>query len=116
MALAGAFERHAAGVVSDLCDLFDLLRSERVALGEFGELLEQIGFGEIEINDRNAWYAQNILQELATLQGENYKRLVAQHGEEFAKQRLKSSSLKKVVVDQGLLRPGHIRAVRGSDW
>ena len=75
-------------------------------------LLQQIGFSEIETNDRNAWYAQNILEELATLQGENYDRLAAQYGEELAKQRLKSSSLKKVVVDQGLLRPVHIRAVR----
>lgn len=76
------------------------------------DLLQQIGFSQIETNDRNAWYAENILEELATLQGENYDRLVAQHGQELAKERLKSSSLKKVVVDQGLLRPGHIRAVR----
>lgn len=74
------------------------------------KLLQQIGFGEIERNDRNAWYRQYILQELATLQGEHYDRLVAQHGSEFAKQRLKSSSMKKIVIDQGLLRPGHIRA------
>ena len=33
-------------------------------------------------------------------------------GEEAAAQRLKSSSLKKKVVDQGLLRPGHIRAAK----
>lgn len=73
-------------------------------------LLQQIGFSQIEMNDRNAWYRQYILQELATLQGEHYDRLVAEHGQELAQKRLKSSSMKKIVIDQGLLRPGHIRA------
>ncbi|MEM7335632.1 MAG: methyltransferase domain-containing protein [Chloroflexota bacterium] len=75
-------------------------------------LLHEIGFINVEAIDRNQWYAQNILEELATLDGENYDRLVTQEGEPFAKQRLKSSSLKKQVVDQGLLRPGHIRGIR----
>ena len=73
-------------------------------------LMAAIGFDHIKQNDRNAWYAQNILEELATLQGEQFDRLIAQQGLEFAQQRLKSSSLKKVVVDQGMLRPGHIQA------
>ncbi len=73
-------------------------------------MLQVLGFERIDTNDRNAWYAQNILDELATLQGENFAALVAEQGEDFAKRRLKSSSLKKSVVDQGLLRPGHIRA------
>ncbi|MEM7117532.1 MAG: methyltransferase domain-containing protein [Chloroflexota bacterium] len=77
-------------------------------------LLTNIGFHNIEAVDRNAWYAENILKELATLQGENFQHLVARYGPELAHQRLKSSSLKKVVVDQGLLRPGHIRAARPS--
>ena len=75
-------------------------------------LLTEIGFHDIEAVDRNAWYAQNILEELATLQGDNFQRLVDRYGIKLAQQRLKSSSLKKVVVDQGLLRPGHIRATR----
>lgn len=75
-------------------------------------LLADIGFRNIEAVDRNAWYAENILEELATLQGENFQRLAARYGQQLANQRLKSSSMKKVVVDQGLLRPGHIRATR----
>ena len=81
-------------------------------IGKAAELMEQIGFEDIQQNDRNAWYAQNILEELATLQGEQFDHLAAEQGLEFAQQRLKSSSLKKVVVDQGHLRPGHIRARR----
>lgn len=77
--------------------------------------LQQVGFSNIEMNDRNAWYRQYILQELATLKGTDYDRLVAEQGQAFAKKRLKSSNMKKVVIDQGLLRPGHIRAIRSGD-
>lgn len=73
-------------------------------------LLKSIGFHDVNAVDRNGWYAENILEELATLQGDNYQRLAERYGEDLAQQRLKSSSLKKVVVEQGLLRPGHIRA------
>ena len=76
------------------------------------ELLAELGFVDIETNDRNAWYAAYMHEELATLGGKNFSRLAAQQGREFAEQRLRSSTLKKQAVDQGLLRPGHIRAVR----
>ena len=76
------------------------------------DLLRDIGFTNIDQEDRNAWYAQNMLAELATLKGNNYSKLEKLLGKEGAAQRLKSSSLKKQVVDQGLLRPGHIRAVK----
>ena len=80
---------------------------------EAAELLQSIGFLDVEFEDRNAWYAQNILEEMATIQeGDNFSRLEAHLGKDWAQQRLDSSSLKKQVVDQGLLRPGHIRATR----
>ena len=78
---------------------------------EAAQLLEEIGFVDVEYEDRNSWYAQNILEEMAAIEdGENYAKLEEHLGKEWAAQRLKSSSLKKQVVDQGLLRPGHIRA------
>ena len=76
------------------------------------ELLHDIGFSDINYEDRNAWYAQNMLEELATLEGENYAKVEVLLGKDGAAQRLKSSSLKKQVVDQGLLRPGHVRAIK----
>ena len=69
-----------------------------------------MGFTDIETNDRNAWYAAYMEQELATLSGENFDNMVVELGQEVAEHRLKSSSTKKKVVDQGLLRPGHVRA------
>ncbi|MFT5193595.1 MAG: ubiquinone/menaquinone biosynthesis C-methylase UbiE [Cellvibrionaceae bacterium] len=88
------------------------LTFEMATIEETAKSLDKIGFTHIEQNDRNRWYAQNMLEELASIKGENHPRLVEQLGEEAAAQRLKSSSLKKQVVDQGLLRPGHLRGRR----
>ena len=73
-------------------------------------LVGECGFVDVECYDRNAWYARVINDELATLTGDNYPRLVEHLGPEAAAQRLKSTSKKKVVVDGGELRPGHLRA------
>ena len=43
-------------------------------------LVEACGFREIEWRDRNAWYAGVVDEELATLRGDNYPRLVERLG------------------------------------
>ena len=73
-------------------------------------LVGECGFTDVEWRDRNAWYAEAVNDELATLSGENYPRLVEHLGAETAAQRLESTTKKKVVVDGGELRPGHLRA------
>ena len=73
-------------------------------------LVEACGFTDVEWSDRNAWYAQVIEDELSTLTGDNYPRLVERLGPEAAAQRLDSTTKKKVIVDGGELRPGHLRA------
>ena len=73
-------------------------------------LVGECGFAGVEWRDRNAWYAEAVDDELATLTGENYPRLVERLGPEAAAQRLRSTTKKKVVVDGGELRPGHLRA------
>jgi len=90
------------------------LTFEMAAIESAAALMADVGFTDIQINDRNHWYAQNILEELAMLEGENFDRLAAKHGIEFAQLRLRSSTLKKTVVDQGLLRPGHVRARKAA--
>ena len=74
------------------------------------KLVAACGFTDVQWRDRNAWYAQAIEDEIATLSGENYPRLVEHLGAEAAAQRLESSTRKKAVVDGGELRPGHLRA------
>ena len=73
-------------------------------------LVEACGFTDVEWRDRNAWYAQVIEDELSTLTGDNYPRLVDRLGPEAAAQRLDSTTKKKHIVDGGELRPGHLRA------
>ena len=73
-------------------------------------LVEACGFTDVEWRDRNAWYAQVIEDEIATLTGDNYPRLVERLGPEAAAQRLDSTTKKKHIVDGGELCPGHLRA------
>ena len=75
-----------------------------------GKLVEACGFTDVEWRDRNAWYVEAVAEEIATLAGDNYPRLVERLGAEAAAQRLESSTRKKAVVDGGELRPGHLRA------
>lgn len=74
------------------------------------KLVEACGFVDVRWQDRNAWYAEAMAEEIATLSGENYPRLVERLGAEAAAQRLESSTKKQAVVDGGELRPGHLRA------
>ena len=74
------------------------------------KLVAACGFTDVQWRDRNAWYAEAIADEIATLAGDNYPRLVERLGAEAAVRRLESSTRKKAVVDGGELRPGHLRA------
>ena len=89
------------------------LTVEMGVIEDAATLLESVGFVDVTCNDRNAWYAKNIEEELAAIEGENYPKLEAAIGAEAAAQRVKSSRLKKVVVDKGQLRPGHVRGRKG---
>ena len=85
---------------------------EMAPIEESAALVSAVGFVNVAYQDRNRWYAQYMEGELAAISGDNYKKLEAAVGGEAAQQRLTSSRRKKVVVDQGLLRPGHIRGRR----
>jgi len=74
-------------------------------------LVEACGFTSVRWwRDRNAWYAEAVRDEFATLAGDNRRPLVAHLGPEAAAQRLESTSRNKVAADGGELRPGHLRA------
>ena len=76
-------------------------------LDETRQALQRSGFERVRLVDRNEWYKSEILKELATLTGDNYEKLVDVVGEETAKHRLESSTLKQRVIEQGFLRPTH---------
>jgi len=78
------------------------------------DLLRKSNFIIERSEDRNRWYAEYMETELATLQGDALNQLKEVIGTSAAEQRLQSSTLKKTIVDQGQLRPGHIRAINSK--
>ncbi len=80
-------------------------------LRDAADILRGIGFDNIEADDRNTWYSAYMNTELASITGDKFADLVARVGQPFAEHRVASSTLKKTVVEQGQLRPGHLRAI-----
>ena len=68
-------------------------------------------YGETFVAGLEWMWSEVIEDELATLTGDNHPRLDERLGPEAAAQRLDSTS-KKIIVDGGELRPGHLRARR----
>ena len=82
---------------------FDMESPENSAVA-----LAQAGFTGVKLRDRNAWYQRAVRDEMATISGHNFERLVKALGREAAQRRLASTSAKVVVVDSGELRPVHL--------
>ena len=61
------------------------------------------------VRDRNSWYLEEVQSEIDSVSGENFVRAEAALGRETVEYRLKSSTIKKRVVERGELRPCHLR-------
>jgi len=81
-------------------------------LQQTSQALQQSGFENIRLNDRNEWYKNEIKNELATLAGDKFNQLAKLIGAEAAHHRLRSSQLKQQVVEEGFLRPTHFVAIK----
>ena len=68
------------------------------------------GFDSVRLNDRNAWYQEEIKRELESLEGESFEKLASMIGAEAANYRLENSTMKRHAIDDGFLRPTHIVA------
>src|SRR5262249_32072341 len=71
------------------------------------------GFRDIEIRDRNAWYASTARKELAALAGPLRQRLVELVGEAEANRQPLVWQPMLVVLDGGELRPTHLYCIKG---
>lgn len=71
--------------------------------------LSRAGFVDVSVRDRNRWYLGEVQREIDCVSGANLERAVAALGRETAEHRLRSSTIKKQVVEQGELRPCHLR-------
>ena len=70
------------------------------------------GFQEIEIRDRNAWYAARAREELAALSGPLRPRLLELVGEGEADRQTRVWENMLVVLDKGELRPTHLHGLK----
>lgn len=107
--------REASGPVSETAARWlDIvhLDFEMKNLQQTSEALQQCGFENVRLNDRNSWYRHEIKNELATLEGNKYDRLADLIGTEAAHHRLQSSRLKQQAVEEGFLRPTHFMAFK----
>jgi phosphoethanolamine N-methyltransferase len=86
------------------------LTFELETAGNIRPMLDEAGFIDISLRDRNAWYRDSIRDEVARTTGENFDRLVEIVGREAAEHRRETSARKRRVIDNGELRPTHIRA------
>lgn len=77
---------------------------------QYRQSVDAAGFQEIELRDRNAWYRKTAQQELESLQGPLYQRLVDLLGQAECDHYIEVWRAMCVVLDSGELRPGHIRA------
>jgi SAM-dependent methyltransferase len=98
-------------------EMMEFFRLEGIAynmatLEESAAALRSAGFAQVEIRDRNDWYAKLARRELAAMEGELKPLIVSRIGEERAEFFIRDWRQLARVVDRGELRPGHLKAVK----
>lgn len=81
-------------------------------LAEFGELLRDAGFGDVETIDATVWYRAEAHRELERLRGELYGRMQTIIGKEASEHFIEDWRAMTVVIDAGEMRQGYCRARR----
>jgi len=74
--------------------------------------MRQAGFVDIEIRDRNDWYAPLARRELESLQGPLHALIERQIGPERTRHFIVNWRQLVLVLERGELRPGHLKAVK----
>ena len=75
----------------------------------YADALQRAGFVDIEIVDRNDWYRQQARIERDQLGGVLYDGLASRVGREFLEHEIEVWDRMIVAIDQGQLRPTHLR-------
>jgi SAM-dependent methyltransferase len=75
----------------------------------YSDALQAAGFTDIGIVDRNAWYQQLAREERERLGGALYEGLATKVGNEFLQQQIEVWDKMIIALDQGQLRPTHLR-------
>jgi phosphoethanolamine N-methyltransferase len=83
-----------------------------VSLSDMGKLVSSLGFSEVELDDRQAWYAAVAAEELAQLRGPLGTEMVERWGNEATQSEIEFWEVLVKALEGGALRPGHIRAAK----
>ncbi len=75
----------------------------------YSQALQDAGFADIEILDRNDWYRQQARLEREQLGGVLYAGLSSKVGSEFLEHEIEVWDKLIIAIDQGQLRPTHLR-------
>jgi phosphoethanolamine N-methyltransferase len=81
-------------------------------LEESARALQDAGFGEVEVRDRNAWYLDLARRELASMEGPMHETILRAIGAERTEHFIVNWRQLVLVLERGELRPGHLKAVR----
>ena len=81
-----------------------------VSREEVVAIVESVGFGEVESEDRGSWYTAEAQAELERLRGEMRAEFVDRWGEAAAQAELDFWEVLVTSLESGALNPAHIRA------
>jgi phosphoethanolamine N-methyltransferase len=76
------------------------------------DIVRGVGFVDVDLEDRNAWYLDEARRELASLVGPARLEFTRTYGDQAATDEIEFWQLLVDSLEQGALRPGHVRAGR----
>jgi len=79
-------------------------------LERHGEILQEAGFVDVELEDASDWYRRQSREEYALLKGQGYTRIVELIGQKDADHLVENWRAMVVVCEKGEMRQGYIRA------
>lgn len=81
-------------------------------LARYGELLEEVGFREVALEDASGWYRRQVAIEHAALRGPLFGRMLELMGREQAEHFIENWRAMLVVCEKGEMRQGYTRGTK----
>jgi ubiquinone/menaquinone biosynthesis C-methylase UbiE len=81
-------------------------------LERYGELLEEVGFREVALEDASTWYRRQVAVEHAALRGPLFGRMCELMGREQTEHFIENWRAMRVVCETGEMRQGYTRGVK----
>ncbi|MBS0376856.1 MAG: methyltransferase domain-containing protein [Proteobacteria bacterium] len=111
--IAGDWLRGGSGPYSEA--MLEYFRLEGITYNlasapEMAAALEDAGFGEVRLRDRNAWYTALAREELARMEADWLPTMIARLGEPRARHFVANWRQLVRVLESGELRPAHVSA------